>query len=252
MFIRTESFKEFIRSYPIVSTLVGIHLVLWLLIDLFQFGFALELRNAGVGLNIAVTQGEYWRLITPIFLHAGLGHAVFNSFSIVLFGPALEQMLGRFKFIILYLFAGFIGNLGTYLFNPDSFIPHLGASGAIFGIFGVYVFMVMYRKHLIDQANSQIVMVIFIIGLVMTFLRPNINILGHLCGFAGGFLIAPFVLKNAERFSVWRNTRSNRSDIGFDPNRWSKRRFPLKKVLTYVLWGGIIALVAIGLLGNFF
>ncbi|SEB18343.1 Membrane associated serine protease, rhomboid family [Thalassobacillus cyri] len=251
MFLRTESFKEFLRFYPIVSTLVAIHLILWMLIDLFQFGFALDWLHAGIGLNIAISSGEYWRLVTPIFLHNGLGHAFFNSFSLVLFGPALEQMLGKTKFIVTYLFAGIIGNAATYLFNPDSYIPHLGASGAIFGIFGVYLFMVAYRKNMIDQANSQIVMVIFVIGLVMTFVRPNINILGHIGGLAGGFFLAPFVLKNARPFSIWRNSRTtNQGDVSFNPNRWKKSRFPWKKILTYLLWGGIIILVIFGLLGR--
>ncbi|MFG6121487.1 rhomboid family intramembrane serine protease [Thalassobacillus sp. B23F22_16] len=247
MFVRTENFKEFLRFYPIVSTLVAIHLVLWMLIDLFQFGFAHDWLRAGIGLNTAITAGEYWRLVTPIFLHAGLGHALFNSFSLVLFGPALEQMLGKVKFVVMYLFAGIIGNIATYLFNPDSYIPHLGASGAIFGIFGVYLYMVANRKHLIDQANSQIVMVILVIGVVMTFVRPNINILGHIGGLAGGFFIAPLVLKNARPFSIWR-TRSPRDDveISFNPNRWKKRGFPWKKVL----WGIIILLVILGLFGR--
>ncbi|MFD1019321.1 rhomboid family intramembrane serine protease [Thalassobacillus hwangdonensis] len=252
MFLRTESFKDFLRFYPVVSILITIHLVLWLLIDVLQLPFAQDLLRAGIGLNAAVGLGEYWRLITPVFLHGGLGHVVFNSFSLILFGPALEQMLGKGKFILTYLFAGFIGNLATYIFNPDSIIPHLGASGAIFGLFGVYLYMVMNKKHLIDQANSQIVMTILVIGLVMTFIRSNINILGHIGGLAGGFIIAPLVLKNVTGFSTWRNRRSRNDDeISFNPNRWKKRRFPTKKIATYVLWGGLAILVIFAVIGRF-
>ncbi|WP_181350156.1 rhomboid family intramembrane serine protease [Thalassobacillus sp. CUG 92003] len=252
MFVRTESFKEFIRSYPIITGLVALHFVLWFLIDFLQFPFAQQWLRDGVGVNAYITAGEYWRLVTPIFLHAGIGHALFNSFSLVLFGPALEQMLGKTKFILMYLAAGIAGNLGTYAVDPNSFGGHLGASGAIFGIFGVYVFMVVYRKNLIDQTNSQIVMTIFIIGLVMTFVQPNINILGHLFGFIGGFAIAPLVLRNAQPFSIWRTKRSPRDDgdITFNPDRWRKRRFPWTRLLTYVLWGGIALLVIIGLFGR--
>ncbi|MYL31657.1 rhomboid family intramembrane serine protease [Halobacillus halophilus] len=254
MFLRTESFKEFLRFYPVVSALVGIHFGLWLLADFLQLGFAVDLKQWGIGVNVLVLNGEYWRLLTPIFLHAGFMHALFNSFSLVLFGPALEQMLGRVRFIVMYLAAGIAGNIGTFIVNPDAYYAHLGASGAIFGIFGVYVFMVLFRKHLIDQANAQIIIVIFALGLFMTFTRQNINILGHLFGLIGGFAIAPAILKNARPFSLWqiRTRHSNRDsdEISFNPNRWKKRRFGRGGIGKYVLWGIIIFLALFALVNR--
>ncbi|WP_226585444.1 rhomboid family intramembrane serine protease [Halobacillus litoralis] len=251
MFIRTESFKEFLKFYPIISFLVGLHLVLWLTTDFLQLGFAQDLERWGIGINILVLNGEYWRLITPIFLHADFAHALFNSFSLVLFGPALEQMLGKIKFTVMYLFAGVAGNFGTFIVNPDAYYTHLGASGAIFGIFGVYVFMVLYRKQLIDQANSQIILVIFALGLFMTFTRPNINVLGHLFGLIGGFASAPLLLKNARPFSLWqvrtRHSKRNNEEISFDPNRWKRRKFSGKNPARYILWGILLFLALFAL-----
>ncbi|RWZ52259.1 rhomboid family intramembrane serine protease [Halobacillus fulvus] len=255
MFVRTENFKEFLRFYPIVSGLVAIHLILWLLIDVIQLGAAIDLQRWGIGVNALVLQGEYWRLVTPIFLHGGFTHALFNSFSLVLFGPALEQMLGKGKFIAMYLGAGIAGNLGTFIVNPDAFYAHLGASGAIFGIFGVYLYMVFNRKDLIDQANSQIIMVILVLGLFMTF-RPGINVLAHLFGLIGGFALAPPILKNARPFSIWQTrARSRRRDDGeitFDPNRWKKRRFTSRINGKYIFWGVILFLVALAVFGGRF
>ncbi|MFC7322047.1 rhomboid family intramembrane serine protease [Halobacillus campisalis] len=256
MFVRTESFQEFLKFYPIVCGLVIIHFVLWFFIDILQLPFALQILREGIGNNYFVGQGEYWRLVTPIFLHGGFAHALFNSFSLVLFGPALEQMLGKAKFITMYLAAGIAGNIGTYLMAPNEFYQHLGASGAIFGLFGVYAYMVIYRKSLIGAANSQLVMTIFVIGFFMTFMRPGINVWAHLFGLIGGFAVAPPLLKNARPFSVWQNrakfANRDRDEVSFNPNRWKNKRFSSKNYGKYILWGIILFLVAMAFLGNLF
>jgi membrane associated rhomboid family serine protease len=254
MFIRNErSIKEFIQYYPVVSILVMIHLALWLFIDFLQLPLGHALYNWGVGNNYLISEGQYWRLITPILLHGGLMHALFNSFTLVLFGPALEQMLGKVKFIIGYFGAGLIGSIATFLIAPPNY-SHVGASGAIFGLFGIYIFMVLFRKHLIDQANTQIVLTIFVIGLVMTFLRPGINIYAHIFGFIGGFILAPLLLtKGVQGFSPWRNVRRSSTGDGgiqFDPNRWKKRRLP-PSLLKNIIWIILGILVLFGILARF-
>src|SRR5699024_4351185 len=150
-----KSIKDFMHFYPIVSTLVIINIVLFLITDVIPLptiemlqqctigptaSLGDQIYTCGMGFNPAITLGEYWRLFTVIFLHGGLTHVLFNSFALVLFGPALEQMLGKFKFSIVYLSAGIIGNIGTYFVDPTMFQAHIGASGAIYGIFGLYVF----------------------------------------------------------------------------------------------------------------
>ncbi|SIS56789.1 rhomboid family intramembrane serine protease [Salimicrobium flavidum] len=196
MFLRTESFNDFLKFYPVIAFIIAVHILLWLMMDVLSLPFAVEWKQLGVGNNYLISQGEYWRLITPIFLHAGLSHTLFNSFSLVLFGPALERMLGKTKFILAYLLAGIAGNIGTYAADPGAYYSHLGASGAIFGLFGIYAYMLFARKELLDQVSSQIIGVIIVLGLIMTFLQPNINVLGHLFGFIGGIALAPPLLRN--------------------------------------------------------
>ncbi len=200
MFIRTErSIQEFLKFYPVVSVLALINLGLWFIISFLKLPIGLKIYDLGIGHNLTVLLfDEYWRLVTPIFLHADFGHVIFNTFALVLFGPALEKMLGSFKFVLIYLLTGIIGNVGTFFMDMHSVIPHLGASGAIYGLFGIYIFMVLFRKDLISKADSQIIKTIFVLGVVMSLLRSNINISAHLFGFIGGFIVGPLLLRNAK------------------------------------------------------
>lgn len=255
MFIRTESFKDFLRFYPIISVILAINIALWLVTSLLPIPVGRVIWQLGVGVNALVGQGEYWRLVTPVFLHGGLFHLLFNSFALVLFGPALEQMLGKFKFIAAYLLTGIAGNFFTYFLDPNAFYPHLGASGAIYGLFGLYAYMVWFRKDLIDPASAQIVIVILVIGLLMTFLRPGINVAAHIFGLISGLALGPVILHNTKPFSPWRSVRKRKrpsdNEIGFNLDRWSKKRYPVKKAVVSLLWGFLILLIALGVLSRF-
>lgn len=225
MFFRTESFNEFIRYYPIVAAIIAINALLFLA-SFFPVTYDYVYRS-GVGSNTLVAQGEYWRLVTPIFLHGSFTHFLFNSFSLFLFGPAMENILGKWKFLGLYLFAGIMGNVGTFIFGPDIYL-HLGASGAIYGILGLYLYMVLYRQSLIDPQSSQIIKIMLVIGAVYSVVVPGINILAHLFGFIGGFIAGFGIFEKPSMPSLKRKKRRNKNlnDDGevilFDPNRKKK------------------------------
>lgn len=151
-----------------------------------------------VGSNYYIAAGEYWRLFTPIITHEAAGHLIFNSFSLILFGPALEQILGKFRFVLGYVGAGLIANIATLFMLPLSY-AHIGASGSIFGLFGIYVYMLYNHRQYIDRANTQILLVVLGISLVSTFLNERINVMGHLFGLIGGAAIAPIILASLHR-----------------------------------------------------
>lgn len=252
MFIRNETFSSFIRNYPIITTIVVIHFILFLWINatlftngLFPFGD--KILMYGVGQTGQIEAGEYWRLVTPIFLHQGTGHVLFNSISLILFGPALERMLGKGKFLLAYVAIGTLANIATTILT-GTFYTHLGASGAIFGLFGIYLYMVWKRKDLIDWASAQMITVILVLGVVMTFIRPNINIAAHIFGLLFGFLFASPLLRHARPFYAIPND----NEIRFQPNRWKRRRFFLsEKLFRWIGWV-FIMLVIIGILSRLF
>ncbi|WP_227939773.1 rhomboid family intramembrane serine protease [Alkalihalobacillus deserti] len=247
MFIRNESFYSFRRSYPIITVLVAIHLLLFIWMNFLPGGRLI--LTMGIGNNLAVAYGEYWRIVTPIFMHIGIGHVIFNSFSLVIFGPALERMLGKVKFLLVYLLTGIIANIATFYLGSPS-MQHLGASGAIFGLLGLYVYLVIYRKDLIDSANSQLVMTIILIGLVMTFVNSNINVLAHLFGLIAGAALGPLILIGVKPYYASRVIIDDGPPT-FNPNRWQKKRVSNKR-LKAALWIGFAVLVAAGILAQLF
>lgn len=236
MFTRSENFRTFLRLYPVVSILVGVHVLFWLLfqIPIPQLKILLGLLD---GYNAGVAYGEYWRLVTPIFLHIGFGHLFFNSISLILFAPALERMLGKTKFVLVYISSGIIANIATYIIEPLQY-SHIGASGAIFGLLGVYLFMVVFRKGLIDQANSQIIVSILVIGLVMTFFNSNINVVAHIFGMIGGFLVAPFVIKKRASFS----------HQSFYSPSYTRTKFTFTFHPKHIIWIIFVILILLGLI----
>lgn len=257
MFFRNESFKEFIRFYPIVSSIIAINFIIWLLM-FFSTTLGGLIYSWGVGLNIMVEDGQYWRLVTPIFLHdpQGISHILFNSFSLILFGPALEQMLGKFKFVFVYLFTGIVGNIFTY-FTIDDMTSYLGASGALYGLLGLLLFMCFFRNDLIDPVSKQIVTTVSIIGVFTTFIQPGINIAAHIFGLIAGLSLGPLILNNVKPYSPWRNQRRvvrvvRKDGLNYDPNRWDKKKFRVNRNVSSIIWWVIFILAVIGILGGFF
>jgi rhomboid protease GluP len=193
MFTRTESFQEFIRFYPLISLIILIHLLVFLATSLPIFPGSM-IFSLLAGVNLYIMEGEIWRLATPIIVHSGFAHLLFNSFSLVLFGPALERMLGKPKFLAVYLISGIAANIATLLLEPPAYV-HVGSSGAIFGLFGFYISMAMYQKHMLSRESSQTILTIAAISVMMTFIQPNINITAHIFGLISGFLIGRFSFK---------------------------------------------------------
>ena len=136
----------------------------------------------------AVADGEYWRLLTAGFLHAGFFHLVFNMFSLYILGTMLEPAVGRTRFALIFFVSLLTGSFGALLVEPDSLT--VGASGAIFGLMGAAV--IVLRKRGIPLMESGLGLWIGL-NLLLTFTVANISIGGHIGGLVGGALVA-FVL----------------------------------------------------------
>jgi membrane associated rhomboid family serine protease len=131
-----------------------------------------------------IAEGEYYRLITGMFLQYGLLHLLLNMWALWVLGRTLEAVLGPARFLALYLTAGLGGNVAAYLFSSPA-TPTAGASGAIFGLFAA-LFIVLRRLG----RDTSAVVPILVINLIFTFTVSNISIAGHLGGMVIGGLVA--------------------------------------------------------------
>lgn len=144
----------------------------------------------------AVAAGEWWRIFTSAFVHAGLLHILFNMYALYLFGPILEQMYGHLEYAVLYLLCAVGGSVLTILLDPQQLA--VGASGAIFGLFGL-AFVVSRRHHVATTRQARALLnqagTLLVINLVFTFAVPGISWTGHvgglIVGAVLGFLLPP-------------------------------------------------------------
>lgn len=132
---------------------------------------------------------ELYRLVTSVFLHAGLIHLLCNMYSLYIIGPQLESFFGKVKYSIIFIASGIIGNLLSMAFLQDNVVS-IGASGAIFGLLGsLLYFGYHYRVYLSGVIKSQIIPLI-ILNLALGFMIAGINNLAHIGGLVGGILIS--------------------------------------------------------------
>jgi len=178
--------KVFEPKLPIVTTILIALNVLIFLFGIF-FGTRDFLINTFAVYGPFVREGDFYRLITGIFLHADILHLGFNMYSLYVIGSQIESFFGKTKFILIYLFSGLMGSLLSILLNGN--VPSIGASGAIFGLLGsMLYFGYYYRVYLGNTLTSQIVPII-LVNLLIGFTTSGIDNFGHIGGLIGGFLI---------------------------------------------------------------
>lgn len=183
---------------PVTRILVGINVAVFLAEMLAgsslmsQAGGTLNRYGALVGFEVA--NGEYWRLLTSAFLHAGLLHLAFNMWILWIVGQLLEPAVGSAKFALIYFVALFAGSFGVLLLEPDHFT--VGASGAIFGV--VAAALIVLRGHGLDPIRSGLGLTLMF-NLVITFTVPGISIGGHVGGMIGGAIAGWLLVDGRQR-----------------------------------------------------
>ena len=165
------------QTTPFVTyTIAAIVILIYLLQAGTQFiGQGVDLPALwGMKINQAIIAGQYWRLITPVFLHGSILHIAFNMYALFIFGPGLERYYGHGRFVALFFISGFAGNVASFLFSTA---PSLGSSTAIFGLLGAEgVFLYRNRELFGRSAQRALInlITVAVINLVIG-MQPGID-----------------------------------------------------------------------------
>ncbi len=144
---------------------------------------------------LTVLKGEWWRLFTAMFLHAGMTHLLMNMFSLYLIGRGAEMYFDTKSYLSIYLFSGLLGGLVSLYVHPVS--VGIGASGAIFGVFGALAgFFLAHRERIQEHTKAFmkdfgiIIVINIVIGLSIPSIDMSAHIAGLFVGFIGGFVLS--------------------------------------------------------------
>lgn len=172
------------KEKPIVTyLLIALNIIIYLL-TLLDYPFMI---NTFANYYVNIQKGELYRLLTCAFLHANIFHIFFNMYALYNIGILIERYYGKAKYLIIYLGSALIGSLFSAVLTNN---VSVGASGAIFGLFGSMVYFgYKYRATLDGFLRSGIIPVI-LANLILGFLVPSINVWAHIGGLIGGFLLS--------------------------------------------------------------
>jgi rhomboid protease GluP len=191
-------------SYIFISINVLVFIILkvyaFRIAEMFEFvraqggGSVAAAYNYTLGLfgakdNLKIVEGEYWRFITPVFLHGSVAHVFFNSYSTFALS-IVEKIYGSRKFLFIYLMAGLTGTIASFCFSTQGSV---GASGAIFGLMGSLLYFGIEKPKVFKKYFGQRVIMVLLLNIWIGFSMERIDNFAHLGGLLGGFLASGIV-----------------------------------------------------------
>lgn len=174
------------KPAPVSVTLVVITSIIFMTSYVIGNEF---IRSGQLDKNL-ITQGQYYRLITAMFLHAGIEHLVGNMLLLYLLGEVVENKTGSVKYAFIYILSGLIGNVVSYVYrlNLPGEYASIGASGAVYGIIGAMLYLVVRKtKGMNIQIQRLLIMIAYCV--YSSFATAHVDYAAHIGGLIGGFVI---------------------------------------------------------------
>jgi membrane associated rhomboid family serine protease len=197
----------------VVTRAILLVLVVMFVLQLMTGGLNGRLTTDLDGRGLAIASGEWWRLVTPVVLHASILHIGLNAYALYLFGPPLERWLGRTRFAVLFVAAGFGGGVASYLFGVPNQVG-VGASGAIFGVFGASI-VLAHKLHY----DLRPLLALLAINMFIGIYSAGIDWHAHL----GGLVVGAFL----------------GAVLGYTPRQYNLFAFVASLVVVFVVGAGL-------------
>ena len=177
--------------------IVALNIVIFLITDLFLFSSGEALVEWGaLGWYEVLKEGQWYRLFTSIFMHGGIDHIFSNMLVLTYLGGYLEQQMGSVRYCIVYFGAGLLAGFTSMGYNMilGDYTVSIGASGAVFGVMGALLCLVLFFRERVREFNFRQVAVMIFFGLYGGFADQGVDNAAHVGGMVAGFLLAALVM----------------------------------------------------------
>jgi rhomboid protease GluP len=193
--IAPSTWRSQLQSAPAVLVLILVNVLVFLIeISVGHWNDPRVLHRIGALEPAAVVaQGEYWRLLTALFLHAGFLHLAFNLFALYFLGPPLERSIGAIRFLACYLISGLASSAGVVALTEIRLVDVdqlIGASGCVMGIVGAWAgFLLRHRHAPFAKERLGNIVLIVVIQIAFDLSTPEVSMSAHMCGLVAGFFL---------------------------------------------------------------
>lgn len=201
--LNSQKSNENQMDYIVTYFIIGINVLIFLISaylsnNIFNIDSNV-LISMGAKDNALISSGQYYRLLTSEFLHAGIVHITMNMYSLYIVGKLVEKIYGKTRYIVIYLVSAICASYLSYLLSSSMSI---GASGAIFGIMGSTLVMAYKLRDRIGKGFLRNVIAVIVINLIFSVSVPNIDLFAHLGGFISGTILSWILYKEGTHKQV--------------------------------------------------
>ncbi|KGM93784.1 hypothetical protein Z956_10710 [Clostridium botulinum D str. CCUG 7971] len=188
---KSKAIKDKIFSSKITTALIIINIIAYIITAVLSKNILDSdirvLIFLGAKENTFIASGQYYRLITCMFLHGGLMHLILNMYALESLGPMIEKSYGKMKYIIIYLVGGLISSISSYIFSNG---VSIGASGAIFSLLGAILVLTIKMRSVVGKDVIKSVISVIVINIFIGLAIPNIDNFAHIGGLLGGVFLS--------------------------------------------------------------
>ncbi|KRN92673.1 membrane-associated serine protease [Pediococcus stilesii] len=204
-----QSFKSRLNGPFITELLVGINVLvfIWLTLVGGSTNIMVLVTHGAMVPELVKNGNALLTIFTSMFVHIGIEHILFNMITLYFIGRLLEGIIGHWKFLTIYVLSGIFANVVTLAFSSPNTVS-AGASGAIFGIIGVWLMMAeQYRDYPFLAGMGRQMLIFSVLGILGGFIGTNINIIAHVGGLVAGFLLAYIIsFPNLGKVPTWKRS----------------------------------------------